>query len=155
MKLLFSVDVLPEWERRGEGGEEYRSCLRALPQADLCNGFFVALLERNPTTTTTTSCPPAGKKSREKGRGVPGGDSESAGDVAMDVKCAVERLSEEEDGRNGEWAEEAPGKKKRKKQRTVPAPEFDAEIDGNSVVDNSHIKTKKKKKKKKVGSAAE
>jgi hypothetical protein len=40
------VDVLPEWERRGEG-EAYRSCLRALPEADLCNGFFVALLARD------------------------------------------------------------------------------------------------------------
>ncbi len=41
--------MLPEWERRGEG-EAYRSCLRALPNADLCNGFFVALLARDPNS---------------------------------------------------------------------------------------------------------
>ena len=38
--------MLPEWGRRGEG-EAYAACLRALPEADLCNGFFVALLERH------------------------------------------------------------------------------------------------------------
>jgi hypothetical protein len=42
---------MPEWERRGEG-EGYESCLRALPHADLCNGFFVALLERNTSATS-------------------------------------------------------------------------------------------------------
>ena len=35
------------WTRRGEG-EEYLNCVRTDPSEDLCNGFFVSVLERVP-----------------------------------------------------------------------------------------------------------
>eukprot|EP00088_Acartia_fossae_P042996 TRINITY_DN4522_c0_g1_i5.p1 TRINITY_DN4522_c0_g1~~TRINITY_DN4522_c0_g1_i5.p1 ORF type:complete len:678 (+),score=160.10 TRINITY_DN4522_c0_g1_i5:46-2079(+) len=39
------AESIESWERRGEG-EGYSACLRTLPYEDLCNGFFVAVLER-------------------------------------------------------------------------------------------------------------
>ena len=39
------------WERRGEG-EIGNNFLRAEPTSDLCNGFFVAVLERSTCTST-------------------------------------------------------------------------------------------------------
>lgn len=55
-----TCNVLPSWERRGEGS----SCsnyLRADPNKDLCNGFFVAVLER-----TSSDDPEQQKKKKKK-----------------------------------------------------------------------------------------
>lgn len=44
------VDALPAWPHRGQSNGEYEGigekCLRAGPQEDLTNGFFVALFQR-------------------------------------------------------------------------------------------------------------
>ncbi len=40
-------NVLPQWKHRGRKGYAFsRCCLRASPEKDLTNGFFVAVLER-------------------------------------------------------------------------------------------------------------
>jgi len=41
------VNVLPQWKNRGIGEwEDACKCVRAVPETDNCNGFFVALFER-------------------------------------------------------------------------------------------------------------
>jgi len=62
--------VLPSWERRGEG-ESGSSFIRADPLLDLCNGFFVAVLQKSEQAFSSQSSEPtldteAKKKKKKK-----------------------------------------------------------------------------------------
>jgi len=133
--IYVSVDVLPEWERRGEG-EAYRSCLRALPEADLCNGFFVALLARDPNN-------PHGREERK-----------SAGDETVKKRKKrkhgeADRVSNDESGQQSEGS----SIKKKKKSEEVAASahfaETNADLSSTGVTQNDSGQENAVKKKKK------
>jgi hypothetical protein len=136
--IYVSVQVLPEWERRGEG-EAYQSCLRALPETDLCNGFFVALLARDPNN-------PHGREERKSA------SDETVKKRKKRKSGEADRLSTDESGHQSEGSST---KKKKKKSAEVAAsahfPETNADISTTGVTQNesgqeSTVKKKKKQK---------
>jgi len=115
-----TVNVLEGWERRGvgEGGEDY---IRADPSVDLCNGFFVAVLEKDDNGEEVS------KKAKKKKR---------------EVESEAEEVIKE--GEDEELALKKAKKKKKKDKKELECEEKNL-ISESSDVDTIKVKKKKRK----------
>jgi len=147
------VRALDSWERRGKG-EDYSNCARTDPHQDLCNGFFVSVLERCTDEEFTLNGEQKVKKKKDKKIKLDEPDNTSA--VEETLNCEVDEVKPEKKKKRkkdkiekeSDLVEESdidqvkPEKKKKKRDKS----EKESDVLENEGDQNSSVKKKKKKK---------
>lgn len=133
------VNVMPAWSRRGH--ESYEDCqkfVRADPEKDWCNGFFVAVLERH----EESNIPKKVKKKKSKEN-----LNEDICEKEENLKSKIKKSKVCEKEPDEEDIVPLEKSKKNKKSKSKDNSQENVDEEGNQIQIEEQVNNKKKKKK--------